>query len=158
MPTRLIFSFSGLALRSLAACLSARTKTLTVLVVWRLFAVYTLENRWFSQRALYFTVSSSYGFANSAVFVCGEKVITKQKPPIEWIGGFVIVCRRKLVRKLCSALLASSLQNFSTVCCAHSLTKAMFLFSLAFFGLIGSKHCDTPHFQEVFLLRHIIIY
>ena len=49
-------------------------------------------------------------------------------------------CVTELVGELCSTLGASSLKNFSTVCGCHSLSKAMFLFSLSLLRLICSLH------------------
>ncbi len=46
----------------------------------------------------------------------------------------------ELIGETSSTLGASSLKNFSTVCCSHSFSKAMFLFSLSLLRLICSFH------------------
>ena len=46
----------------------------------------------------------------------------------------------QLVGELSSSLGASSLKNFSAVSGSHSFSKAMFLFSLSFLGLVCSLH------------------
>ena len=51
------------------------------------------------------------------------------------------------VRQSCSALLASSLQNFSSVGSAHSFSETMLNFSLTLFRLISSLHLDAPLFR-----------
>ncbi len=43
-----------------------------------------------------------------------------------------------------SALSASSLQYVSAVSSSHSLSEAVFLFSLTLFRLIGSEHLLAP--------------
>ena len=50
----------------------------------------------------------------------------------------------KLIGESCSALCASSLENFSAVSGSHSLSEAVFLFSVSFLRLICSKHGITP--------------
>ena len=46
----------------------------------------------------------------------------------------------QLVGELSSSLGASSLKNFSAVSSSHSLSEAMFLFSLSLLGLVCSLH------------------
>ena len=45
-----------------------------------------------------------------------------------------------LVRKSDSAFCTSSLEDFSAVRGSHSLSEAVFLLSLALFGLVSSEH------------------
>lgn len=52
------------------------------------------------------------------------------------------MAKLKLICESRSALSAASLEYFSAVCGLHSLSEAVFLFSLALFRLIGSKHRD----------------
>ena len=47
---------------------------------------------------------------------------------------------KELVSQSLSALCTSSLQDISAVSGLHSLSEAMFLFSLTLFRLISSKH------------------
>ena len=54
----------------------------------------------------------------------------------------------KSVGKAHSALSAASLQYFSAVCGLHSLSETVFLFSLALFRLIGSKHYGCTSLQD----------
>ena len=49
-------------------------------------------------------------------------------------------CVTQLVGKTSSSFGASSLKNFSTVSRSHSLSEAVYLFSLSLFRLIGSLH------------------
>ena len=49
----------------------------------------------------------------------------------------------RLVGEASSSLGASSLKNFSTVSGCHSLSEAMFLFSLSLLRLIRSFHDST---------------
>ena len=49
-----------------------------------------------------------------------------------------------LVSQSFSAFSASSLQYVSAVSSSHSLSEAVFLFSLTLFGLIGSEHLLAP--------------
>ena len=46
----------------------------------------------------------------------------------------------KLIGQTGSTLGASSLKNFSAVSSSHSLSEAMFLFSLSLLGLVCSLH------------------
>ena len=58
-----------------------------------------------------------------------------------------------------SALLASSLQNFSAVGSAHSFSEAVFHLSLAFLGLVSSLHFRMHlTFAKYFPLRRFPLY
>lgn len=56
-----------------------------------------------------------------------------------------------LVGQSLSALSTTSLKNVSAVCCSHSFSKAVFLFSLTLFGLVCSEH--LMHLLEFFRKR-----
>ncbi len=56
----------------------------------------------------------------------------------------------RLVSKASATLIASSLQNFASVCCGHSLSEAVFLASLSLLGLICSKHIRTSFYILTF--------
>ena len=58
-------------------------------------------------------------------------------------GGFYVKLK-DLIGQSFSAFSASSLQYVSTVSGSHSLSEAVFLFSLTLFGLIGSEHLLAP--------------
>ena len=50
----------------------------------------------------------------------------------------------ELIGKTSSTLGASSLKNFSTVCCSHSFSETVFLVSLSLLRLICSLHGTAP--------------
>lgn len=54
--------------------------------------------------------------------------------------------------KPCSALCSAVSKNIAAASCCHSLSEAVFLFTMALFGLIGANsHLHTPSFREIIL-------
>ena len=65
----------------------------------------------------------------------------------------------------CSAFSAASLENLSAVGSSHSLSEAVFFFSLTLFGLVSSEHLVAPpcsiseaETSRVFTIRQSILY
>ena len=65
----------------------------------------------------------------------------------------------------CSALSAASLENLSAVGSSHSLSEAVFFFSLTLFRLVSSEHLVAPpcsiseaETSRVFTIRQSILY
>ena len=65
----------------------------------------------------------------------------------------------------CSAFSAASLENLSAVGSSHSLSEAVFFFSLTLFRLVSSEHSVAPPYgiseadtSRVFTIRQAILY
>lgn len=62
--------------------------------------------------------------------------------------------KQESVCESCSSLKASSLENLSAVGGLHTLSEAVFLFSLELLGLICSYHALAPRFHELVSLLY----
>ena len=62
----------------------------------------------------------------------------------------------ELIGQSFSAFSASSLQDVSAVSSSHSLSEAVFLFSLTLFGLIGSEHLLAPPYSCFHFERYAV--
>ena len=68
----------------------------------------------------------------------GKKAAKKHDACLSYRRNSILVCETS------SAFCASSLENFSTVSCSHSLSKAMLHLSLTFLRLVCSEHSIAP--------------
>ena len=69
------------------------------------------------------------------------------------------------IGEFCSAFSAASLENLSAVGSSHSLSEAVFFFSLTLFRLVSSEHSVAPPYgiseadtSRVFTIRQTILY
>ncbi len=98
-------------------------------------------------------LSRSLGIRLDEQMIFLDRKFLHKQPPLP-AGSFA----SDSVGESCSALGASSLQDLSTIGCAHSLHKAVFLRSLKLFRLVCSYHVQSPLFFGIFMTLPYIIH